>query len=396
MAIVVNTIMSIALAYIGLGVLYGFFFALVSVFYKDRKWTDSGVTSKIAVFIPGYKEDTIIYQVAKDALAQNYPSDKYDVVVIADSFGEEVLEKLKTLPLKVMEVSFEKSTKAKSLNKVMGQLDDSYDLAVVLDADNLMKSDFLSKVNVAYQNGHKAIQGHRTAKNLDTNFARLDALSEEINNSIFRRGHWILGLPSALIGSGMAFDYKLYREVMTDIDVVSGFDKELEIQLLKRDIKVAFINEAIVLDEKVQSSEIFEKQRTRWLAAQVNFAAKYFATGLWQLLSKGKLGLFDKALQFAMLPRALSLMALVCLAVLALLMGNSQALIVSQLLILLFALSMFLAIPRQFYNRKMLTAIISLPMAIFNMISSLFKMNKAKNTFIHTPHTHVTPESPKS
>ena len=184
MTIVLNTIMNLLLAYVGLGVLYGFFFAIVSVFYKDRKWGDSGFRSKIAVFIPGYKEDTIIYQVAKDALAQDYPSDKYEVIVIADSFGEEVLEKLRTLPLKVMEVSFERSTKAKSLNKVMGQLTEDYDIAVVLDADNLMKSDFLSKVNVAYQNGHMAIQGHRTAKNLDTNFARLDALSEEINNSI--------------------------------------------------------------------------------------------------------------------------------------------------------------------------------------------------------------------
>lgn len=390
-----NVLFTAALSYIGLGVLYGFCFAVVSVFYKDRKFVSSGKQSKIAVFIPGYKEDTIIYQVAKDALEQEYPSHRYDVIIIADSFGKDVLSKLRTLPLKVMEVHFEKSTKAKSLNQVMAQLGDVYDVAVVLDADNLMKADFLAKVNLAYQNGHQAIQGHRTAKNLDTKFARLDALSEEINNSIFRRGHWMLGLPSALIGSAMAFDYKMYREVMADIDVVSGFDKELEIQLLKRDIKVAFLNDAIVLDEKVQSSEIFEKQRTRWLAAQVNFAVKYFATGLWQLLSKGKVGLFDKALQFALLPRALSLIAMVFVAVVALLLGDMQAFWTSITLVALFIVSMMLAIPRAFYNRQMLGAIVSLPMAILSMLSGLLKMKKAKNSFIHTPHTHVTSESPK-
>lgn len=386
----------VALTYVGVGVLYGLGFAIVSVFYRDKPLKPSSKQAKIAVFIPGYKEDTIIYQVAKDALEQDYPSSLYDVVVIADSFGSEVLAKLRTLPLKVMEVSFEKSTKAKSLNRVMGQLGDVYDVAVVLDADNLMQSDFLTKVNLAYQNGHHAIQGHRTAKNLDTNFARLDALSEEINNSIFRRGHWMLGLPSALIGSAMAFDYKMYRQVMSTIDVVSGFDKELEIQLLKRGIKVAFLDDAIVLDEKVQSSEIFEKQRTRWLAAQVNFALKYFATGLWQLLTRGRLGLFDKALQFVLLPRALSLMSLLFLGLVALLVGNFNAIWMSALLVVLFAASMILAIPRGFYNQQMLSAVISLPMAIFRMLSGLLKMNKAKNNFIHTPHTHITPESPKS
>ena len=45
----------------------------------------------------------------------------------------------------------------------------------------------------------------------DTNTAVLDAVSEEINNSIFRKGHTRLGFSSGLSGSGMAFEYDLFK-----------------------------------------------------------------------------------------------------------------------------------------------------------------------------------------
>jgi cellulose synthase/poly-beta-1,6-N-acetylglucosamine synthase-like glycosyltransferase len=46
------------------------------------------------------------------------------------------------LPIKLIEVSFDKSTKSKTLNKAMATLDQDYDIAVVLDADNVMAPDF--------------------------------------------------------------------------------------------------------------------------------------------------------------------------------------------------------------------------------------------------------------
>ncbi|MFY0673457.1 MAG: glycosyltransferase [Bacteroidia bacterium] len=392
---VLNIIFIILFAYTAFGVFYALLFAVASVFYKDKKYPPTNKKARIAVFIPGYKEDIIIYQVAAHALKQDYPSELYDVIVIADSFSEQTVAKLKTLPIIVQEVSFDKSTKAKSLNKVMGILEEKYDIAVVLDADNLMKENVLKKVNEAFQNGEKAIQCHRTAKNLDTNFAKLDALSEEINNSIFRRGHIAIGMPSALIGSGMAFDYLLYKRVMKTIDVVSGFDKELEIKLLKMGIKVDFIEDAIVLDEKVQTSEVFQKQRTRWLAAQVNFAIKYFLMGLWHLITKAKAGLFDKALQFVLLPRAFALASSVFLLVVAFFMGNWLFIWASMALVGAFILAMLLAIPKYFLNADMFKAMMQLPKAITKLLFSFLKISKAKDSFIHTPHTHIHPEEEK-
>jgi cellulose synthase/poly-beta-1,6-N-acetylglucosamine synthase-like glycosyltransferase len=51
---------------------------------QTKKYADNG-NQKIAVLIPGYKEDGVIIEVAT-ALQQEYPSNLYDVVIIADSF----------------------------------------------------------------------------------------------------------------------------------------------------------------------------------------------------------------------------------------------------------------------------------------------------------------------
>jgi hypothetical protein len=47
------------------------------------------------------------------------------------------------------------------------------------------------------------VQGHRAAKT-HKDFAMLDAISEEINNNIYSKGHRAIGMSSRLAGSGMA------------------------------------------------------------------------------------------------------------------------------------------------------------------------------------------------
>ena len=89
---------------------------------------------------------------------------------------------------------------------------------MLLDPDNDVDTDMLLKINDAYYSGCNAMQTHRIAKRRDTNIAVLEAVSEEINNSIFRKGHTGLGFSSALIGSDMAFDFKIFSQC---VDVCS-------------------------------------------------------------------------------------------------------------------------------------------------------------------------------
>ncbi|MDE3213024.1 MAG: glycosyltransferase family 2 protein, partial [Bacteroidota bacterium] len=379
-------------------VLMGFFalyitlFAISGHFYRYGMDQQADKFLRIAVLVPGYKEDGVILEAARSALTQHYPMSLFDVVIIADSFELATLEGLRSLPVKVIEVSFERSTKAKALNQAMEVLGEDYDIAVVLDADNLMDRNFLSQVNQSFQQGYKAVQGHRTAKNLNNSWAILDAISEEINNHVFRKGHRALGLSSAIIGSGMAFDYPYFKHLMSGVHAVGGFDKEIELKMLAAGDTIGYLDHAMVYDEKVQASEVFTNQRRRWLAAQFHYFRTDFAKAFMALIFKGKVDYFDKTIQFILPPRILLVGAILLSGLLFgvgnYLLGLSFHLALTWGILLgVYLTSLLISVPRKFYGWQTVRAVAGLPKGMMLMALALLRIRGVNKTFLHTPHT---------
>ncbi len=394
---IIKTIINITevflLLYLGHAAIYYLFFAIASKLPHNKR-SINGKFRKFAVLIPGYKEDAVIIDVAKEALNQKYPKELYDVIIIADSFKESTIEQLKTLPVKIIEVSFDVSTKSKALNRAMTIISDQYDIALVLDADNIMEDDFLTKINIAFDNGYSIVQGHRVAKNTNTSFAVLDAISEEINNSIFRKGHRAIGLSSALIGSGMAFDYHFFKERMSSIKAVGGFDKELELTLLREGHKIEYLDDAIIYDEKVQKAEVFANQRKRWLSAQLVYFRKFFFSGIYHLIKSLNIDFFDKVYQMVSPPRIMLLGSSFFLFILFYLLNMSATF--SNIIItsshywfgvfIITSIALLTATPAKFWNNKTLKAMGSLPRAVLIMYKAIFRLKGANKKFIHTQH----------
>ncbi len=392
--LIIHIIEFLLFIYFGFAAIYVFVFAFAGIFPRKQNALENIAERKVAVLIPGYKEDAVIVDVAEDALKQEYSPENYDVVVIADSFEPETLEQLHALPIKVVEVSFDVSTKSKALNKAMGEIGDNYDIALILDADNLMAPDFISEINMAFENGYRVVQGHRVAKNTNTSFAILDAISEEVNNHIFRKGHRVLGFSSALIGSGMAFQYSLFKETMAEVKAIGGFDKELELTLLRDKIKIEYLHNALVFDEKVQKSDVFENQRKRWLSAQFIYFGRYFFSGVKHLFFELNVDFFDKVYQMVSPPRVL-LVGIVSIltityALLHFFLPQTTVFIFSIIdwlpIFALVVCAFLLSIPLKYYKLKTLVAVFTLPKAFFLMFASLFKLKGANKKFIHTEH----------
>ena len=384
--LIIKIIQIILLIYLGFASLYIFIFGFASLFPARKKKAITSDMRKYAVLIPGYKEDQVIIEVAKDALNQDYPSELYDVIVIADSFKKETLAELRKLPIQVIEVSFELSTKSKALNEAMAQLPDVYDVAIVLDADNLMEADFTTKINESFNKGYIAVQGHRIAKNYNTPFAILDAISEEVNNKIFRKGHRVLGFSAALIGSGMAMDYNYFKTMMKSIKAVGGFDKEIELQMLKEGIRIEFLNDAIVYDEKVQKAEVFSNQRKRWLSAQLHYFSMDFLNSLKHLFLYGNYDYFDKAIQFIQPPRVMLLGLLFLINIISIILNPAECVNMWLGVLAICILTFIVTIPLKFYNFNTLKAVLTLPKAFVLIILSLLKIKGANKKFIHTEH----------
>ncbi|TXK33787.1 glycosyltransferase family 2 protein [Pontibacter qinzhouensis] len=345
---------------------------------KDRRF---------CILIPAYQENEVILETSKAALNHQYAG-TFDVFVIADGLLPETIATLQNTGVGVIEVAFEKSTKGKALAAALNALpENTYDIAAILDVDNIMGADFLQEVNKAFGAGYKVVQAHRTAKNLDSTFAFLDACNEEINNHIYRKGHFAVGMSSALIGSGMAFGFTYLKELLNNIGETVGEDKELDFRIAKNQDKICYLDKVYVYDEKIENAKVFTQQRTRWIAAQLEFMKKYAGEGVTQFLKFGNYEFFNKVAQAFLVPRMLliGVLGLLFLASLVLPFGPAPAF--WGVLLLLLGAALFIALPGRFYkNPKLWKAFIQVPYAIFCMAKALFQVNKAKKSFLSTPH----------
>lgn len=369
-----------------INVCYLLVYSLASLRRKRTRPTPAKVYKRFALLIAAYREDAVIMDTVKACLQQDYPSDCYDVVVISDHMQPQTNERLAALPIKLLQVDFEKSTNTKSLKAALEYLGEgTYDIALIIDADNIINSSYLSEVNNAFAvPGTQVVQTHRIAKNLNTDMAYLDAISEEINNSIFRLGHVNLGMSAALIGSGMAFEYSLFYEAMMSNLSVGGFDRVLEMKLLYKRIFFHYLPDTYVLDEKIQKVQSFYQQRRRWLSAQY-YSFGEFARHLLPAIRDRKWDFCDKLFQQASFSRVL-LLGFIFLISLVTSIFFPGCCVKWWVLLLFLLLALVVAIPRHFWTRRIFKVICLVPYSFMLMFFNLFRLKEANRRFIHTAH----------
>ena len=364
---------------------YILFFALVSLLWKKQsspltayleekankanEWSEQEY-SNFLILYPAYNEDRVIVNSVRSCLGQYYPYEDFHVCVISDHMQPETNAQLAELPITLMQPVFEKSSKAKAMQyaitlamndelQVKGR---HYDYLVILDADNVVESDFLEKLNNICQKGYQAIQCHRCAKNSNNDIAVLDGVSEEINNTLFRKAHNRIGLSSALIGSGMCFNYKWFCENVFKLST-AGEDRELEALLLKQKIYIHYEPTIHVYDEKVSNKDNFQKQRLRWMTAQIQSLLNLLPY-IPKAIVTGNIDFIDKTVQQALIPRSMLIVLTFFLAIVITLLSREWC-VKWWLLFLFICLSLYVSTPKQLRRYSMFGKIFSIPMLVW-------------------------------
>ena len=363
-------------------VAYPLIYSLASLGTRKSYYPTANKQHKFAILFPAYKEDRVILPVVESFLQQHYPQELYKVIVISDHMQETTNERLAQLPITLLKANYENSSKAKALNFAMDHFGrDEFGAVVILDADNIVDTNFLLEINKVFDAGVQAIQAHRTAKNRNTDIAVLDGLSEEVNNSIFRRGHVRLGISSALIGSGMIFNYQWFHDNVKHL-VTTGEDKELEVLLLKQRIFIEFLDEVYVYDEKTQGEKGFYNQRRRWLATQFAQWGRVFKD-LPQAILSGNIDYSDKLIQWVLPPRLILFGGIIV-------MGSIMQIIDWPLalkwwaLFLIMGVTLCLAIPDKLVDDRFKKSINKLPLLFIMMVVNLFRMKGMNKKFVNT------------
>lgn len=373
---------------IACSVAYVVFFAIISLFYdkEDRLAIHAAaLKEKMARFLilyPAYKEDRVIINAVEQFLLQDYPSDLYTVAVISDHMQPETNDILKKMPITLLTPTFEKSSKAKAMQYAINEVQGDFDNVVILDADNVVRPDFLSQLNILCTI-YDAIQCHRCAKNANNDVAVLDGASEEINNTIFRKAHNRLGLSSALIGSGMCFKYDLFKKNVFELKT-AGEDREMEALLLQQEVFIKYAPDIHVFDEKVSNQDNFQRQRMRWMTAQIQSLLSNLPK-IPHAIIHGNINFVDKTIQQALIPRSILIVLLAGISIL-------MTVIVPDwcekwwILFGLLAISLFIALPSQLRFRSF-AKVLAIPGLVLRMLKNVMHIDHKNTDFIHTEHT---------
>ena len=366
-------------------VLYVFFYAIVSLFHRQQKpYTTTHIPqSSFLILFPAYKEDAVIVHSVQQCLQQTYPHSLYHIGVISDHMQEETNQTLSKLPITLFTPQFEKSSKARALHYAMEHTEQPYDFLVILDADNVVLPDFLEQLNASCQQGYQAIQCHRCAKNSDNDVAILDGVSEEINNTLFRKAHNAIGISSALIGSGMCFPYQWFMAHVGILETAVE-DRELEILLMKQHIFIKYEEHIPVYDEKVSSQENFQRQRLRWMTGQIQ-SLLMMLPYLPKAVTTGNIHYIDKTMQQALIPRSI-LLVLTCFFAILMTILSYPWCLKWWGLFLTICVSLYIAIPKKMRNRALIRKVFSVIQLVWLMLKNILKMDLKSREFLHTTH----------
>ena len=288
-------------------VLYFLVFSVAALMKHPNEVKRAKVQNRFIVLIPSYQNGPTIRNTTRSILGQTYPQRLFDVVVISDHESDLTNMQLAQLPITLLTPNFDQSSKAKSLQYAIFNLPKFkiYDAVVVLDAGNIVKPDFLDEVNDAFTSaGTKAIQTRRLSANRDTAYARLDSIFEEVNNTIFRRGHQVMGLSAALNGSGCVFDFQWFKTNIMKVHTATDVEKALDALLMRENIYVDYFEDIHVFDEKKRTLKDFNRQRSKWIHTQIHALLNNIRFLPSAILNR-HYDHIDKILQWMLIPRTI-------------------------------------------------------------------------------------------
>ncbi|MEY3451470.1 MAG: hypothetical protein RL711_1296 [Bacteroidota bacterium] len=362
----------------------GWFISLL----KQRKiGSVSHQERKFALVITAYQNVDITAPLLASLAQQTYRN--HAVFLVADCCDIEAAQKIAAqYAIHLILPATPLRSKIKAIKTVVEQLDDSFDAIVIFDPDNLAHPQFLHTINATMDAGFEAVQGQRTAKNLDTTIACLDALGEYYYNVNTRLIPFSIGSSATIAGSGMAISLSLYKQYLqlagvTEAPgkVIIAEDKILQTFLVSIGKTIAYAPKALVYDEKITTANQLQRQRTRWI-------------NTWFKHTREGVGLLQKrswhTTWFAMLT-FYPPMFMQCLFAIAL-VGVDLVYMPSLTYVMLAGIAIYcihfmhsLKIGKA--PSKVVYAMFALPLFMYKQMISLIQMKKSNRDFMVTAHT---------
>lgn len=258
---VIGSVLAILMAYKTVYWLIGLFFT--------RKFKPAKKKHKYAILIAARNEKNVIGNLLDSINKQDYPSELLTTFVVADNCTDNTAE----IARKHGAVCYERfdnehKTKGFALQYLLEKIGEDYDRMsfegyFIFDADNLLKNDYISKMNDAFDSGEKIITSYRNTKNFDENWiASTYAIHWIRSIRCNHRARSVLRLATNIQGTGFLFTNEIVKNGWHYTSLTE--DRALTADAVAQGYRISYQDEAMFYDEQPTSLKVALRQRTRW------------------------------------------------------------------------------------------------------------------------------------
>ena len=246
--------------------------------YKPKK------IAKIGIVISARNEERVIGNLIKSIKSGTYPKECYTIFVIADNCTDNTAEVCRKLGCIVFEREDKKLIgKGYALHYLFERLhkesmwrDCLPDAYIVLDADNVIRPDYIFEMNKVYDRGYEMITSYRNSKNIGKNWISAGYgywfmhEARHLNNS-----RMMLGTSCAISGTGFLISRRLVEKYGNWSFFTLTEDIQCSTTYSLDGGKVGYCPTAEFFDEQPETLRQSYRQRERWAKGFYQVFGKY-------------------------------------------------------------------------------------------------------------------------
>ncbi len=279
------------------------------VIWKSKNQGLKEKRKKFAIIIPAHNEEKVIDATLRSAKQISYPTDLFDLIVVADNCTDRTA-KIALANGAIVFERFDSNRRGKgyALNWIIPQVLErlpKYEACVFVDADSIIKPSFLEEMNISLQKGQRIIQGSDLVLDNSNSWrVQLMLIAFALQNYVRPLGKSRLGFSTPLKGNGMCFGAEVLRTMKWD-ETSLGEDLDMGMELIAAGEKIFFNQDAVVYASMPTHADSAATQRTRWEGGRFASMRTKVPPILREAWKKKSIYIFEAAVDAAFPPLAI-------------------------------------------------------------------------------------------